>query len=204
MEYGITSDVSNIIPEILFKDGPKCDILAYIQEPQVFGSVGCYIDDEDDMIILGRMCTKHDGEWRGYLIQGFNGKPGLKINTDILRPLVIGRGGLQPRTYLDNCEPVLSANLEEAKMLVAGKKFNWAHLVCYTTFGHIPEQGRGGHREFFVIILHNANALRTGMKTTGNVWSLIIGERSTVSIDCRKLDIEDYQSFTRTPSKPNI
>ena len=130
--------------------GPKCDILVYIQEPQVFGSVGCYIDDEDDMIIvlqehkwvLGRMYTKHDGEWRGYLMQGFNGLPGMKINTAILRPLVVGRGGLQPRMYLNNCGPVLSANLEEAKMLVAGKILTGRIWSAILHFGTSRSKGR--------------------------------------------------------------
>ena len=33
--------------------------------------------------VLERIYTKKDGERRGYLLQGFNGKPGTKINTNI-------------------------------------------------------------------------------------------------------------------------
>ena len=38
--YGIICDVIDIAPEVLHNDGVKCDLLVYIKELQVFGSMG--------------------------------------------------------------------------------------------------------------------------------------------------------------------
>ena len=58
------------------------------------------------------------------------------------------QGGLLPRTYLASLGAILAANQEEAKSLVAGKPADMQYLIIYTTFGHIPHKGSGGHREF--------------------------------------------------------
>ena len=39
------------------------------------------------------------------------------------------------------------------------------YLIIYTTFGHIPHIGVGGHREFFVIVLHSVDKLNVKRHT---------------------------------------
>ena len=186
---GIRCDISDIAPVSLLADRTKCDVIVTIKEAQVFGSVGFFTDDEDAVEVLqdhqwieGGLFLKQGGKRRGFLVQASRAPPGIPLDYGKLKVLYIGRGGLQPCTDRDNFGAMLSASLEDGLVLLEGKGISKKNLFWYTSFVHIPDsKGGGGHREFFVIVLHNVTLSETathekyreslGFSGTGEMYS---------------------------------
>ena len=168
-QFGIRCDISDIAPASLLANRIKCNVIVTIKEAQVFGSVGFFTDDEDAVEVLqdhqwieGGLFLKQGGKRRGILVQAFRASPGIPLDYGKLKVLYIGRGGLQPRTYRDNFGAMLSPSLEDGLLLFEGKGISKKNLFWYTSFVHTPDlEGGEGHREFFVIVLHNVTLLET-------------------------------------------